>query len=105
MTDLTARISAVAMLGLAALPFAALATHVQAAPARVAVGDLNLNTEAGVARFHQRVERAARTYCADELSLHVRMTCRQGVRAEMIEKLPAVQQAQQAMAQRTLATR
>jgi UrcA family protein len=103
--DRVAGVITVAMLALAALPMAALATKAEAGSARVVVSDLNLNSDEGVAIFHQRDERTARNYCGDRLSLSSRAHCRRSVRAEMTEKLPAVQQAQLQQALRILAAR
>jgi UrcA family protein len=103
--DRFAGVIAAAMLALAALPMIALATQAEAASTRVVVGDLDLNTDAGLAIFHQRVERVTRSYCNDRLSLSARASCRRGVRAEMAEKLPAVQQAQLQQSLRILAAR
>lgn len=102
--SLTARISSVAMLALAALPLAALATNAHAATA-VKVGDLNLLSPAGQAAFNQRAEIAARRFCANERNLTAMKTCRAGVRAELSQKVEAVRAAQLAKATETLAAR
>lgn len=106
MTNLTNTISSFAMLALAALPIAALATASQAAPiASVRIADLSLATPEGMAAFHQRTEYAARKFCSDELSLSARANCRQGVKLEMTEKMEAVRTAQAARANTTFAAR
>jgi UrcA family protein len=101
--NLTARISTIASLALAALPIAALPASAFAATVRVS--DLNLASPKGMAAFEQRVDYAARNYCADVLSLHARSVCRQGVRVELMEKAEPIRAAHAAQMARTLAAR
>lgn len=107
MTNLTNQISGFAMLALAALPMAALATNAYAAPvpASVKVGDLNLTTEEGLDAFEQRANFAARRFCRAEASLSARAACRKGVRAELNEKMVAVRTAQMTKSASTFAAR
>lgn len=105
LTNLTNSISSLAMLALAALLIAALATASHAAPASVRVSDLNLASTEGAAVFHQRAEYAARKFCTTERSLSSAANCRQGVRAELTEKMDAVRTAQAARTNTTFAAR
>ncbi|MCR5872878.1 UrcA family protein [Phenylobacterium sp. J426] len=57
-TSFTSRLAGLATLALAALPMAALSTTAQAAPAAVAVNDLNLLTHQGNAVLKQRIDGA-----------------------------------------------
>ena len=103
--SLTSTISGIAMLALAALPIAALATGAQAAPASVKVADLNLASQAGIAAFNQRAGFAARKFCNAELSLSARANCRHGVMVELTEKMDAIRTAQASRAATTFAAR
>lgn len=105
MNNLTNSISGFAMLALAALPIAALATASHAAPASVRVSDLNLASTEGAAAFNQRAEYAARKFCTTERSLSIAASCRQGVRVELTEKMDAVRTAQAARTNTTFAAR
>ncbi|ODT86975.1 UrcA family protein [Phenylobacterium sp. SCN 70-31] len=98
MTDLTAKISGLAMLALAALPIAALPASALAAPA-VKVADLDVTTAEGSAVFQARAERAARDFCRNEVRLSRAVACRAAVEQELVEKfadlrLAALPQAQ-----------
>ncbi|MFN9926495.1 MAG: UrcA family protein [Phenylobacterium sp.] len=103
MTNLTHRISTVAMMALAALPIIALPASALAATVRVS--DLNLATPNGMAAFERRVDQAARNYCNDLQSLHARANCREGVRVELMEKAQPIAAAHAAQMARTLAAR
>jgi len=92
-TDLTARLTAAAMLALAALPIAALSTAAHAETV-VKVADLNLATVEGMATFGQRADRASRQYCVGERLASQYAACRSGVRAELAEKAQAILTAQ-----------
>jgi UrcA family protein len=98
MTQLTARFVGLATLALAALPMAAVATSVRAEPASVRVADLDLSRTEGVAAYHQRVASAAEAHCRQSgvaaSALSQVAACKAGVRAELVQKLSAVQQAQ-----------
>ena len=94
---LTDRICSAAMMALAVLPMASLATAAHAAT--VKVSDLNLASPAGVAAYTQRAEQAARVYCSHERGISVVTACRQGVAVELSEKLDAMRTAQAARAQ------
>ena len=90
MTNFAARIAGVATLALAALPAAALTTAAHAqpyAPAAVRIADLDLATPAGRAAYDQRLDAAARHFCARETSLDLKAGCEAGVRAEVNEKV------------------
>ena len=102
-TSLTARISGVATLALAALPLAALATNAHAAS--VKVSDLNLLSPAGQATFVQRAESAGRKFCATKRGVTAYQSCRAGVRAELAEKMEVVRTAQLAKASPSFAAR
>lgn len=104
MTDITARISAVAMLALAALPAAALPASALAA-STVKVSDINLLTDEGMATFQQRADYAARDFCADIIGLSARAACRQGAKAELHEKVAVIRAAQLEQASPALAAR
>ena len=103
-TSLTSRIAGVAMLALAALPIAALATNVQAAPS-VRVGDLNLLAPAGQAVFAERAENAGRKFCAEVRGVSAIQSCRAGVREELAEKMEVVRLAQLAKSSPSVAAR
>lgn len=98
MTNFAARIAGVATLALAALPVAAIATAAHAAPMSVKVGDLNLNSPAGLVAFNQRSQAAATAYCRSALlprsAMETVQSCRKAIKTELNEKLPAVQQSQ-----------
>ena len=96
MTSFTTRIASVAALALAALPIASLATGAHAAEARVQVADLNLASTAGQSVLQQRISVAAHQFCADQRTLSGLSACRAGIRAEAMEKVAFVQQAQAA---------
>ena len=104
MTNFASKISGAAMLMLAALPMAALATgaHAQAV---VKVADINVLTPQGMSTFNERANAAANRYCANELSLSARNACRVGVKAELNEKLAGVRTAQADRASKNLAAR
>ncbi len=103
-TDLTATISGLAMLALAALPIAALATasHAQTV---VKVADINLLSPPGVSEFNQRADAAGRKFCLPERTVAGRTSCRAAVKAELNEKITALRTAQLAQASTTLAAR
>ncbi len=108
MTSITTRIAGLATLALAALPMAALSTNAHAAPVAVQVADLNLNSEAGLAAFHQRAEAAAQAYCLTKAPAHALATqaaCIKGVRTEAIEKLAGAKQSQLAARNMIVAAR
>lgn len=87
MTTLMSRIAGFATLALAAAPMAALVTPAHAAgQERVYVSDLNMATAAGKATFDQRVDHAARHFCANEQNLSQRAACQTAVRDEAIAK-------------------
>ena len=98
MTNFAARISGAALLALAALPMAALATAAHAAPA-VKVADLNVLTAQGSATFSDRAETAINKFCRGKSSVRAHIDCREGVRAELNEKLDGLRQAQLRQAQ------
>ena len=92
--NLTDQVCSVAMLVLGALPIAALSTAAHAAT--IKVSDLNLATAHGVAAYEARAEHAARSYCSTERRLAAVTACRQGVTAELAEKMTAARSAQSA---------
>ncbi|WP_337188546.1 UrcA family protein [Phenylobacterium sp.] len=103
MTNLTAKISGVAMLALAALPMVAIPASALAAPA-VQVADLNVLTAEGSATFQARAERAARDFCRNEARLSRAADCRAAVEQELAEKFADLRLAALPQA-RTLAAR
>jgi UrcA family protein len=103
-TSLTARISSAAMLALAALPLAALATNAHAGVS-VKVSDLNLLSTNGQAAFSQRADQASRKFCADVRGVTAIESCRAGVREELAEKMEVVRLAQAAKAHQDFAAR
>ncbi|MDO8378018.1 UrcA family protein [Phenylobacterium sp.] len=97
MFKLTAKISAVAAIALAALPALALTTAAHAAPMTLQVGDLS--TAAGVAAFEQRLDRLATNVCAARspatgTRIVKTQGCIEAVRAEAMDKLSAAQRSQ-----------
>ena len=88
MRNFVAKFAGIATLALATVPAAALTTSVHA-ETRVQVADLNLASAAGQAAYHQRVDKAARTFCGDEKALGGRTACMTGVRTEVNEKVAA----------------
>ena len=105
MTDFISRISGLAMLALAALPMAALATGAHAAPVAVKISDLNLFTPEGVASFQQRADAATRAFCREERALAVHEACRAAVKAEIADKLAVIRSAQIAALSHNFAAR
>ena len=106
MTSFASRISGVAMLALAALPFVALPASALAAPqATVKVSDINLLTSEGMAKFHQRADYAARDFCREERSLSAASHCRAAVKAEFADKVSVVRAARLEQASQTFAAR
>ncbi len=105
MTNFTNQISGIAMLALAALPVAALATGAHAAPTVVKVADLNLFSAEGVAAFQLRAGAAGRTFCRDERSLVAQESCRAGVKAELEDKFAMARSAQLAAKTQNFAAR
>lgn len=93
MTNFASRISAAAMLALAALPIAALATGAHAAPVSFKVSDLNLASPEGQTAYDQRAEAAGRKFCAAERAVAARTACRAGVKLELSEKLDVIRAA------------
>jgi len=94
MTNLTAQISSVAMLALAALPAAAIPASAFAAPAAsVRIADINLLTSEGMTTFAKRADYAARDYCRDERSLSAAAHCRTAVKAELNDKVSVIRAA------------
>lgn len=91
-----ASFSGIATLALAVLPALAIVSGAHAAPVSVKVGDLNLNTPAGQKAFDQRVDVAARKFCAESVTTGTRLgspaACRSAVRAEIVAKLAKPQQ-------------
>ena len=102
--SMTSRISSVAMLALASLPFAALATGSAHAGTVVRVSDLNAASIEGQATFAQRADAASKEFCSVERSLTAVKACRAGARAELNEKFDALRMAQIAQ-QKTFAAR
>ncbi len=96
MESLVGKIATAATLGVAILPWIALSVgHAQ--PVTVRVSDLNLSRPAQVQVFNGRVARAAERVCAgyaDPRSLTLSGACKDGVRAEVQDKL-AERRAQQ----------
>lgn len=75
--------------------------------ARIAWGDLDLRTVAGVQTFDARVDAAARRLCRDARRPNSRIldtvNCRAAVRAEALEKLPGAAHADYALSRRSIA--
>ena len=99
MTKVLNTLSAVGALVMAATPLLAIggfahAQDINAAPARIAVSNLDLRSPGDAAIFRQRVDTAARGLCehAGVSSLNAAATCRQAVYEEAVEKLGASQQ-------------
>lgn len=96
MSKSVSRLSAVATLALAVLPSLAIVTGAHAETLSVKVSDLNLNTPAGQKVLEQRINVAARQYCAESITTGTRLgspaSCRAAVRAEILSKLPKAQQ-------------
>ena len=86
-------VAGLATLALACVPAFAMSTNAFAAPARVQVADLDLSTQAGVHEFDRRTDAAASRFCNDIRSLSANVACRDGVRAEVSEKLVAMKSA------------
>ena len=86
-------IAGLATLALAAVPALAMSTNAFAAPAKVHVADLDLSTQAGAREFDRRTDVAAGRFCNDIRSLSANAACREGVRAEVTEKLVAMKSA------------
>lgn len=86
-------LAGVATLALACVPAFALSTNAFAAPATVQVADLDLSTQAGAREFDRRTDAAAGRFCNDIRSVSANAACRQGVRAEVNEKLVAMKPA------------
>ena len=105
MTNFTSKFSGLAMLALATLPIAALASGAHAAPAIVKVADLNLFSAQGIATYQQRADAAGRSFCRDERSLTGREGCRTGVKVELTEKLETAKSAQLASQSHNFAAR
>lgn len=99
MSKLTHRLAAVATLALAALPVAALTTTAHAAEYRVPVGDLQLGTAAGAARFDARLKMAVNALCEGQRGVTARSACESSVRAEAMDQLSAGQRRQLAWVQ------
>jgi len=94
MKNLTAQVSSVAMLALAALPIASLPASALAAPhTSVQIADINLLTPEGMSKFQKRADYAARDFCRDERSLSAAAHCRVAVKAELNEKVAVVRAA------------
>ena len=104
MTDFASKISGFAMLALAALPIAALATasHAQTV---VKVADINLLTPEGVAAYNQRADVAGRKFCLSERAVGAHASCLAGVKVELNEKLAAIRGARLEQASTTFAAR
>ena len=105
MTNLTSRISGLAMLALAALPMAALATGAHAAPVALKTADLNLFSPEGVATFQQRADAATRTFCREERVLAAHHACRAAVKAEIADKFAMIRSARIAALSNNFAAR
>lgn len=107
MTSFASRISGVAMLALAALPFAALPASAFAQPQSVSVkvSDINVLTSDGMATFSKRADYAARDFCRDERSLSTAAHCRTAIKAEFAEKVAALRTAKLEQASQTFAVR
>lgn len=103
-TDLTSKISGVAMLALAVLPIVALATPSNAQTV-VKVSDLNVLSPQGVSEFNQRADAAGRRYCLPERTVAGRDACLRGVKAELAEKLTVLRTARAEPATQTFAAR
>ena len=86
-------IAGLATLALACVPAFAMSTNAFAAPAKVQVADLDLSTTHGAREFDRRTEVAANRFCNDIRSLSANAACRDGVRAEVAEKLVAMKPA------------
>jgi UrcA family protein len=93
MKNLTAQISGVAMLALAALPIASLPASALAAPASVRIADINLLTSEGMSTFTKRADYAARDFCRDQRDLGAMAKCRVAVKAELNEKVAVIRAA------------
>jgi UrcA family protein len=90
MSRFITRLATVASLVLAVAPVASIASsaHAQGAE-RVRVADLNMASASGKAAFAQRVDHAARHFCAGEHNLTMRSACQSAVRSEANEKIAA----------------
>jgi len=95
-TNFTSRVAGLATLALAALPMTALSTAAHAAPASIAVSDLNLLTPEGNAVLQQRIKGASLKYCMGRKAITDKQACREGVHAELSEKAETVRIAQRA---------
>ena len=103
--NFASRGAGLATLALAALPMAALSTAANAAPASVAVHDLNLLTPQGNAALKTRIDAAAQRYCVERRSPGERKACHEGVRAELNGKAEGVRRSQQAALTHSYAAR
>ena len=104
MTNFASRISGIAMLALAALPIAALATAAHAQTV-VKVADINLLSPQGVAQYNQRADAAGRKFCLPERSVAGRAACVAGVKVELTEQLANLRTAQLSRAGQDFAAR
>jgi UrcA family protein len=96
MSKTIATLSSIATLALAVLPALAIVSGAHAESVSVKVSDLNLATVAGQKAFDQRVNVAARQYCAGSITTGTRLSslaaCRTAVRAEIVSKLAKPQE-------------
>ncbi|WP_293680534.1 UrcA family protein [uncultured Phenylobacterium sp.] len=104
MQDFASKISGAAMLALAALPIAALATASHAAT-MVKVADIDVLTPQGVAEFNRRADVATRKFCLPEATLEKRTACLAGVKAELGDKLAVLKVARLEQASQSFAAR
>lgn len=69
---------------------AAAALLATSAQAQIAISAANIDTPTGAARFERDVRKAARNLCANARGVQV-VTCKQAIRDEALEQLPATQ--------------
>lgn len=96
MSKSVSSLSGIATLALAVLPALAIVGGAHAESLSIKVSDLNLNTPAGQKVLEQRINVAARQYCAESVTTGTRLgspaACRTAVRNEILAKLGKPQQ-------------
>jgi UrcA family protein len=97
MSKTVSSLSGIATLALAVLPALAIVGGAHAESLTVKVSDINLATPTGQKVLEQRINVAARQYCAESVTTGTRLgspaACRAAVRAEIKAKLQPQQQA------------
>ena len=92
MKPIIERTSRGALLGLAILPLAAIASGAHA-ETRIKVSDLDLATAKGAAVYEQRASKAERAFCRGKISLSAQAACRAAVKTELAAEGERLRQA------------